>query len=165
MPTYGGLNQALRALGVPEIPWLTASSLALPTVTGVVVWEWTPFVILLLVASLQSLPQEPFEAAQVDGANTWQVFRHITLPLLSPAILFVAIFRIIESLKVFPVIYVLTGGGPGTTTEPINYYAYLLGFSYSRVGEAATVIVMIFLFVLVMSLFMIAWRANPAEGA
>jgi multiple sugar transport system permease protein len=89
------------------------------------------------------MPEEPLEAARMDGAGSWQIFRHIVLPLLRPAIIVTVLFRVIESVKAFPLIFVMTGGGPGIVTEATNYYAYLQGFNYSLVGFSAAISVVI----------------------
>jgi multiple sugar transport system permease protein len=100
---------------------------------------------LLLLAGLESLPQDVFEAAHIDGASSWQVLRHVTIPMLMPTILVVLLFRIIESTKVFPVIFPITGGGPGNATENMDFYAYLTGFRYFDLGYSATMLVVILL--------------------
>jgi multiple sugar transport system permease protein len=98
------------------------------------------------------LPDEPLEAARLDGASKWQAFRYVTLPLLKPAIVVAALFRLIDSVKAFPLIFIMTGGGPGTATEVTNYYAYLEGFSYTYVGYSSAIIVVMLLATLLMSM-------------
>jgi multiple sugar transport system permease protein len=137
------LNWLLGLLGVPPPAWLADPRLALPAIVIADVWEWFPFTMLMLLAALQMMPDEPLEAARIDGAGSWQVFRHIILPLLRPAIVVTALFRLIESVKAFPLIFVMTGGGPGTVTEATNYYAYLQGFNYSLIGFSAAISVVI----------------------
>ena len=99
---------------------------------------------LMLLAALQMMPDEPLEAARIDGAGPWQVFLRVVLPLLRPALLVAALFRLIESIKAFPLIFILTGGGPGTVTEATNYYAFLQGFNYClpRVRRAISVVML-----------------------
>ncbi len=113
LPNLGGLNYVISLVGLPGPDWLGSGPMATLAVTLVAVWTDTPFVMLLILAGLESLPQEPFEAALVDGASAWQRFFHITLPLIRPVLLIALIFRVINSLAIFPVIYVLTLGGPG----------------------------------------------------
>lgn len=125
--------------------WLAGQTTALATLIFVDVWQFTPFVILLLLAGLQQLPQEIYEAAQVDGAGVIHQFRYLTLPLLTPTILIVLLLRIVEALKVFPTIYVLTGGGPGQATEALNFLAFIVAFNQSRMGYGATLSVSVLL--------------------
>ena len=138
-PDISVVNWLLATVGLPAPAWLTDPRLALPSIIIADVWEWFPFTMLMLLAALQMLPEEPLEAARMDGAGSWQVFRHIVLPLLRPAIIVTALFRVIESVKAFPLIFVMTGGGPGTITEATNYYAYLQGFNYNLVGFSAAI--------------------------
>ncbi len=133
----GIINYFLKILHLPPILWLSDQSIALKSVIIVDVWQWTPLVALILLAGLQSLPVEPYEAAQVDGCSTWQNFRYITLPLLSPAILMVFLIRTMDALKLYDLIYVLTEGGPGISTETISYYLYVIGFKLFYTGKAA----------------------------
>ncbi len=135
--------------------WLASSATALPTLIVVDVWQFTPFVILLLLAGLQQLPQEIYEAAEVDGAGIVQRFRFITIPLLMPTILVVLLLRIVEALKVFPTIYVLTGGGPGQATEALNFLAFHLAFTQSRMGYGATLSTVILLLSIIIALIFI----------
>jgi multiple sugar transport system permease protein len=141
----GGLDYFLEQLHLPTPGLLETANGALIALILTVTWEWTPFVMLLLLAGLESLPEEPFEAARVDGASGWQVLRYVTLPLLRPTILVVLLFRIVESTKVFPVIFTITGGGPGQATENMDFYAYLVGFRYFDLGYAAALLVAILL--------------------
>ena len=133
----GIINYFLRILHLPQVLWLSDQSIALKSVIIVDVWQWTPLVALILLAGLQSLPLEPYEAAQVDGCSTWQNFRYITIPLLSPAILMVFLIRTMDAIKLYDLIYVLTEGGPGTSTETISYYLYVIGFKLFYTGRAA----------------------------
>ncbi|MBW3554698.1 MAG: sugar ABC transporter permease [Gemmatimonadetes bacterium] len=141
----GIANAVLLDVGLIEEPivWFIRASTAWVPVILADVWKTTPFVALLLLAGLQNIDESLHEAASVDGANAWQRFRHITLPLLKPAILVVLIFRTLDAFRVFDLIYVLTGGGPGTSTEPISLYAFNallqnLQFGY---GSALSVVV------------------------
>lgn len=140
-PDISVLNWSLGLLGLPEPAWLADPSLALGAIIVANTWEWFPFVLLLLIAALQMLPTEPMEAARIDGASAWQVFRDVILPLIKPALLVAGLFRLIDSFKAFPEVYIMTGGGPGVVTEVTNYYAYLQGFSYTRIGYSSAIIV------------------------
>jgi len=138
-PDISPLNWLLGLAGLPQPAWLAHPDLALPAIVIADVWEWFPFTMLMLLAALQVMPDEPLEAARIDGAGTWAVFRHIVLPLLRPAIVVTVLFRLIDSVKAFPLIFVMTAGGPGTVTEATNYYAYLQGFNYSLIGFSAAI--------------------------
>lgn len=151
-PDISILDWALGLLGLPQPAWLVDPRFALWAIIIADVWEWFPFVMLLLLAALQMLPDEPLEAARLDGASRGQVFRYVVLPLLKPAIAVAAVFRLIDSVKAFPHIFIMTGGGPGTATEVTNFYAYLQGFSYTYVGYASAVIVVMLVATLLMSL-------------
>jgi len=150
-PDISVLNWALGLLGLPQPAWLAHPGLALPAIIIADVWEWFPFTLLMLLAALQMIPAEPLEAARIDGAGAWQVFRHVVLPLLRPAIVVTVLFRLIESVKAFPLIFVMTGGGPGTVTEATNYYAFLQGFNYSLIGYSAAISVVVLASVLAIS--------------
>ena len=149
-PDLGLFSSIGSLLGLPSIPFLSDPILALPSLMLVDVWQWTPFIALLVLAGLSGLPVETQEAAMVDGASLWQRFWHITLPALRPVIAVAAVTRLIEAMRTFDPIYVITGGGPGQATETLNIYAYNLAFQFLDPGYAAAVVV---LFVLVMLLF------------
>lgn len=141
---YGILNVILEGLGVKEqINWLSIPSLAMLSVASVDIWQWTPFVYLVLFAGLQTVPQESVEAAQVDGASSWAQFRHIELPYIRPLLLLVLFFRIADVIRVFDHVFVLTGGGPGATTEFISLYLYRIAFKFSNLGEASALAVIV----------------------
>jgi multiple sugar transport system permease protein len=145
LPDLGGLDYFLSLAGLAAPRFLETAHGAMGALILTLTWEWTPFVMLLLLAGLESLPQDVFEAAHVDGATAWQQIRHVTLPMLWPTILVVLLFRIIESTKVFPVIFTITGGGPGNATENMDFYAYLTGFRYFDLGYSAALLVAILL--------------------
>jgi multiple sugar transport system permease protein len=118
---------------------------ALAAIIGIDVWEWTPFMFLVFLAGLSGLPARPYEAAAVDGATGWQVFRHITLPLISPFILVMTFIRLIDAFKIFDTIYILTKGGPGVSTESISLFAYRYNFEYWKIGQTSALAIVIFL--------------------
>ncbi len=150
-PLLTPFNLLTTPLGLSQPAWLTAPALALWTIVIADVWEWTPFTMLLILAALQMLPQDPLDAAQVDGASTWQRFRWITLPLLRPALVVAGLFRLIDSFKAFPLIFVMTGGGPGIATEPTNYYAYTQAFNHTDIGYSSAMIVIMLLVTMALS--------------
>jgi len=156
IPNLGGVNYFLGLVGVSGPNWLETPIWALIAVGLVAVWEDTPFVMLLLLAALESLPTEPFEAATVDGASAWQRLRYVTIPLIMPAILVALLFRIIASLNIFPVIYVMTKGGPGRSTEVLSYYAFTHGFQFLDIGYASALAMGLFALIVALSgLFML----------
>lgn len=139
----GVIDGILQALGLPAVDWLGDRTMAVVSVVVVDSWQNTPFVMLLLLAGLQSLPSGPQEAALVDGATRWQVYRHVILPMLAPVGLVVVMVRIIESVKLFDIIYILTGGGPGTATQNLSMLDYRFGFTHLQTSQAATLGVVI----------------------
>lgn len=143
---FGFLNAILRILGIAPVSWLSEPGLALYSIVLVDVWQWTPFVLLLILAGLQSIPDYLYEAAQLDGASSFKMFRHITLPLLSFQIKLAILLRIIDTFRIFDKVYAMTGGGPGYATETISMYIYREGFRYFHLGYAgAASLVMVFL--------------------
>lgn len=135
--SYGVINHMLASVGLPEVPWLSSSFSALPAVILADVWQWTPFVFLIILSGIVGLPKSPYEAAAIDGASGWMVFRRVTLPLLKPVILVAVLLRGIDAFKTFDQIFVLTQGGPGTSTEIISLYGYKMGFKFFNMGQAA----------------------------
>ncbi len=112
-------------------------STAMPAIIIIDVWQWTPLLMIIFLAGLKSLPQQPYEAARVDGANRWQRFWHITLPLLKPTFLVALLLRTVQSFKVFDIIYATTSGGPGTATTVLNYHIFTVGMTFFDMGYAA----------------------------
>ncbi len=125
-------------------------SLVMPTIIAIDVWQWTPFVTLIILAGLMSLPKAPFEAATMDGAGPWRQFKDILLPLLRPIIALVLLLRGIDAFKEFDKVFILTGGGPGTVSELLSIYAYRVNFKNWNLGYGATVAFMVYLVVLIM---------------
>ncbi|MGQ3280521.1 MAG: carbohydrate ABC transporter permease, partial [Shinella sp.] len=126
-------------VGIPAQGWFGDPNLALATIIFVDAWTETSLMLIMLYAGLRSLPLDPVEAARIDGANAWQILRHVTLPTLRPVILVTLLIRMITALKSYDLIYILTQGGPGKTTETISFYAYRLGFRFLDIGQAAAV--------------------------
>lgn len=151
-PEFGLFDAVFGALIPPlaDVAWLSDPTLAFAVVVMADVWGWTPFLTLVLIGGLASIPRETVEAAQVDGAGGWRVFRDVTLPQLAPVLGVVVILKSIFSLKTFDQVYMLTNGGPGTATQTLAHYVYFNGFKYYDMGYAAAtawimVIPMIFL--------------------
>ncbi|WP_157971240.1 carbohydrate ABC transporter permease [Pseudogemmobacter bohemicus] len=138
-PNLGIINWVLAQVGIPEQGWFGDPDLALATVVFVDIWNETSLMLIMLYAGLKSLPQDPVEAARIDGASSWQILWHVTLPMLKPVILVTLLIRMITALKSYDLIYMLTQGGPGKVTETISFYAYRLGFRFLDIGQAAAV--------------------------
>jgi len=137
---------------------------ALVSLALIDVWQWTPFMVIMLLAGLESLPREPYEAAQVEGANSWDTLTKITIPLLKPVIIIALLIRSLDALKVFEYVYVITEGGPGTSTETLQYYIYKIGFGFYRLSESAAAAWILVLIVMVLiSVFL--WRFTSKGGA
>lgn len=136
-PDWGMVNWLLGLFGLPEPLWTGDPKLALITLVIVDSWQWTPFVMVIVFARLQALPQDVFEASAVDGAGRLQTLRGITLPLLAPAIAFAAIFRAIDAFRAFDVVFGLTYGGPGRLTTTLSFYTWENGFSFQQYGYAS----------------------------
>ena len=156
-PDFGVLNYLLRECGVisANVNWLGHKYFAIHGVVLADVWKTTPFMALLLLAGLQVIPQDLYKAAMVDGAGAWRRFRHITLPLLRPAILIALLFRTLDAFRMFDTVYVLTGGGPGDKTETLSVYAYKLMFQTLQFGYGSAVSVITFACVLLISVLYI----------
>lgn len=148
-PTYGVLNVLLQQLGVihQDILWLAHPALAMFAVISVDVWQWMPFVFLVCFAGLQAVPVDTVEAARVDGADGWRLFRHIELPHLETLLLLVVVFRFTDTFRVFDHVFVLTAGGPGATTEFLSVYLYRVAFKFFNLNYSAA----LSLFVLVVT--------------
>jgi len=157
-PSQGVLNYFLSWVGMEPRAWLSDVNLVIPALVLVDTWQWTPMVALICLAGLSSLPLEPFEAAMIDGANVWQRFWRLTLPMVWPTLLVAVLFRFIDLLKVIEHIYVMTRGGPGFSSETINLYNFLMGLFYYRVGYGSSISVVIFALVLGASLMLIRAR-------
>lgn len=135
-PIYGPLNTVLKALGLDPPAWASSPGWALPTLVLVDTWQWTPFVMVVLLAGLKSIPSRVYEAARVDGSTAWQTFVNIVLPMLYPYLTVAFVLRFIDSFRVFDIIYILTRGGPGTATQNLAYYTYDMGFGRFEFGLA-----------------------------
>ena len=148
---YGLINYLLGNLGFEPVKWLTNKNLAMKSVVLVDVWQWTPLSFLILLAGLQSIPPEFYEAAKVDGANRSQLFWYITLPSLRHHVFLVILLRSIDTFRIFDKVYALTGGGPGNATETISFYIYREGFTYFHIDRASAASIIMLLIVAVIS--------------
>ena len=154
-PSLGVLNYFMKLLGLEPQAWLASPNTAMFSLIIVDTWQWTPFILLICLGGLASLPSEPFEAAKVDGASSWQIFTKITVPMLYPFIGLALLFRSIDAFKTFDIIYVLTSGGPGILTRTLNLYAFKHGIEYLSMGYAGSIaIVMLIITIVVAQIFL-----------
>lgn len=151
-PTIGFLNFILNSLGLPQSGWVTEAKTVLPSLMLVDVWQWTPMIALIVLAGLSGLSAEPFESAMVDGANGVQTFFRVTLPMIMPTVLTAIVLRAVDALKTYDIIYAMTRGGPGYSSETLNILAYKLSFEYFSLGQSSAALVFLFLIVLLFSL-------------
>jgi len=145
---WGILNYILGLFGIPRIAWTTSYEWALYSIVITDVWMWTPFMLLLTLAGLSTVPGYLYEAAEVDRASGWFKFRYITLPHIFPLLILALLFRTMDAFRFFDIVYVLTGGGPGYSTQILPYYIYKLAFQYWHTGESCA-IAYIFLIIII----------------
>jgi multiple sugar transport system permease protein len=157
-PDFGILDFATKGLGLGSHNWLGEPGLALASVIAIHTWQWTPFAFLVILASLAALPPDIYEAARIDRAGPWRRFRHITLPLIRPAIVIVVIMRVMVALSAFAAIFAATGGGPGTATEILNLYAYRTSFAELNLGYGAALATVLLALTLAVSFLMFRVR-------
>ncbi len=160
-PTLGMMNYLVSLAGLGPFRWTYSSQTALYALALVDVWEWTPLIMLIALAGLAALPKEPYESAVIDGASGWRVFWHITLPLLRPILIVAMLFRAIDALKTFDIIFVMTQGGPSNASETINVLLFNQAFSYFNIGYASSIAVI--LFAIVMGASLILMKARRTE--
>jgi len=161
-PQLGVLNYLLSLVGLPQSAWVYDSATVIPTLVMVETWQWTPLVMLIVLGGIASLPADPYEAATLDGANAWQMFRHITFPLAWPFIVVASVIRMIDALKAFDTIYVITLGGPGTSSETLNILLYQTAFAYYDLGYGSAMVVIFFVLILLISLLLLHVRQRQA---
>lgn len=157
-PQLGVLNYLLSLFGIPPSLWVYSPNTVLPTLLMVEVWHWTPLVMLIVLGGLAALPQDPYDSATIDGASDWQMFRHITWPLILPYVMIAVVIRTIDALKVFDTIFVITQGGPGTASETINILLYQQAFQYYNLGYASALVVIFFVIIIALSLLLLYVR-------
>jgi multiple sugar transport system permease protein len=153
-PQFGILNKTLKEWGLPAIPWLSSPDWALPSVIIADIWQWTPFIFILSLAALQSLSKSALEAARIDGASEWQQIVHIKLPLMMPVLVVAALLRMIDAFKVLEVIFIMTNGGPGLSTEILSLQIYKTAFVSWELGRAAALSNFLLAIVLVITIAM-----------
>lgn len=140
-PSIGAANWLLESVGLPRSDWLASPQWVIPTVAFIDTWQWTPYVALIVLGGLQSLPPNVYEAAQIDGASRWKTFWRITLPLLMPTIVTAAILRSVDLLRFFDIIYITTQGGPGNASNTLNIYGFRKGFEFFEIGYASALMI------------------------
>ncbi len=150
-PTYGIMSWILGKLGFGPVGFLESSSGALYSIVGLTVWGWIGFNVIVYLAALQGIPHELVEAAEIDGAGKWGLFRHVTIPLLGPVTLFLVVWSSINALQLFDEVYLATRGGPGTATYVVVFYLYDLAFNQGVAGYAAAIAYVLFVAILVLT--------------
>jgi multiple sugar transport system permease protein len=154
-PGYGPVDDVLTALGLPAVPWLSERWPAVTAIVVADVWQWTPFIFLILFAALRSLPTAPMEAAVVDGASGWRLFWDHLMPMLLPASMTAILLRSIEAFKLFDIVYLMTGGGPGVDTATVTLTAYFTGLRSGDLGLAAAMTLVLLIVVLVATMLLL----------
>ncbi len=158
---FGIVKYALQLAGWVAPPlWLADPAFALHAVVVISAWQWIPFVVLFVLAGLQVIPSELFEAARIDGAGAIERFWYVTLPLLTPIVMTVAIFRVIDAIKVFDLIYATTAGGPGDSTETISFLVYQTSMNFFDIGYGSAVATLMLLVVSALALLMVRWNSR-----
>lgn len=155
-PDFGLINHLLLKVGINGPPWLTSHTWAMPAIIVVNAWKILGFNMMLYLAGLQGIPEQFYEAAKIDGANWWHVFKHITLPMLSPTTFFVLVMSIIGSTQIFAAVYIMSMGGPERATSVVVYYIWENGFSFFKMGYAAAISWILFLIIFILTF--IQWK-------
>ncbi|EJK80312.1 carbohydrate ABC transporter permease [Rhizobium sp. AP16] len=164
-PQLGVLNYLLSFVGIGPQEWIYNQVSVIPSLVLVETWQWTPLVMLIVLGGLAAVPREPYESAEIDGANVWQKFRYLTLPMIAPFLMIAVIIRSIDAVKSFDIICAMTQGGPGTASETINIYLYNTAFSYYDIGYGSAMAVVFFILIVALSfvLLMARQRANWSD--
>ncbi len=155
-PDIGVFNSILKWIGLNGVKWTTDARIAPFTLMMVDIWEWTPFMFLALLAAFQALPVELYQAAAVDGANSWQMFRNITLPLITPVIVTISLIRAIDAFKLFELVFGITGAGPGGSTESLSFYIYLIGMKWFKLGRGSSISWLFLIILLILAITLIS---------
>jgi len=164
-PDVSPMHRLLEHIGLPVRSLIADPDTALWAISLADTWQWFPFTMLMVLASLQMIPDDPIEAATLEGANRWQLFRHIVFPYIRPVLVVCGLFRLIDSFKAFPLIYVLTNGGPGNVTEVTNYYGFIQAFNFSYWGYASAIatVMLVGVFVLSWLVGKLGWGSHDAR--
>ncbi|MBK8022603.1 MAG: sugar ABC transporter permease [Chloroflexi bacterium] len=164
-PSVGILNPILNSVGLPSLQWAAVPETALFSVVLIDVWMYTPFAALILLAGLRAFPQGPFEAARVDGASFWFTFRNLTLPMLTPFILIVIVFRFMDSLKMFDIIFAMTEGGPGNTLMTYQLTAYRTSIQFQKLAQGLPYAIVLYFFIYFTSQYLVKWWGRAQRSA
>jgi multiple sugar transport system permease protein len=159
-PKLGVLNFFLENLGLPKLLWLSGNATVVPSIIMIDTWQWTPLIIVIVLAGLQSLPSEPYESAKIDGAHGWQILTKITLPMLRPVIVTAMVLRTVDLIKTFDVIMSASQGGPRFRSENLNIYIYNTGLFYFRIGYSGALLLVYFIIILVVTYFLSRQRGE-----
>ena len=157
-PQLGVLNYLLSLVGLPAQLWVFHPGTVIPSLVMVETWQWTPLVMLIVLGGLAAIPAEPYESARIDGASFWQMFRYITLPLITPFLFIAAMIRMIDAVKSFDIIFAITQGGPGSASETINLYLYSVAFIYYDIGYGSAIAVAFFALIVALAAVMLHLR-------
>ncbi|GAA5123742.1 sugar ABC transporter permease [Alloalcanivorax gelatiniphagus] len=161
---FGVINSMLGSLGFGQVEWLTRQRTALFSLIVVDTWQWTPFIMLIALAGLTAVPAYLYEAASIDRASEWFRFRHITLPMVWPLLLIAVMFRAIEAFRLFDLVYILTSGGPGVSTETLSFHVYKVAFLGFNTGTASAYGILMVLVVIVLAQFYLRYLNKLKEG-
>ncbi|MGA6113183.1 sugar ABC transporter permease [Agrobacterium sp. CFBP2214] len=159
-PQLGVLNYLLSFIHIGPLEWIYNQSTVIPSLVLVETWQWTPLVMLIVLGGLAAVPREPYESAEIDGANAWQKFRYLTMPMIAPFLMIAVIIRSIDAVKSFDIIYAMTQGGPGTASETINIYLYNTAFSYYDIGYGSAMAVVFFIIIVALSFVLLMVRQS-----
>ena len=152
---FGVFNAALTAIGLPALNWLGSATVAFWSIVIFDVWQWTPFVFLIVLAALQSLPKEPFEAAALDGSSTFRVLRKLTFPMIAPTLSLVFLIRFIDAARLYDPIQATTRGGPGQATETVTYLLYRIGLRHFRMDHASAMSLIVMFIIICITSFIL----------
>jgi len=165
-PGYGPVDQIIGwVIGRKfTIAWIANAKLAFPAIMIAEIWQWTPFMFLVMLAGLAGVNPELLEAAAIDGASKWQTLTRITIPVMRPIIIIAVLIRALDVFKLFDLVFVMTNGGPGTSTQTISYYIYLLGFKYFRLGYAAAASYLLLILLSIVAMLLLRQFSKGLEG-
>ena len=155
-PDIGVFNSILKSIGLNGVRWTTDARIAPFTLMMVDIWEWTPFMFIALIAAFQALPVVRYQAAAGVGANSWQMFRNITLPLITPVIVTISLIRAIDAFKLFELVFGITGAGPGGSTESLSFYIYLIGMKWFKLGRGSSISWLFLIILLILAITLIS---------
>lgn len=163
-PDFGVLNQLLETVGLPRGGWIGSTSTALISVILVDIWQWTPFMFIIIFAGLRALPRSPFEAAAIDGAGPFTTFWHVSLPMLRPVIVIAVLLRMIDAVRTYDTVYIMTRGGPNLATDLVSIYLQRINFQFFDLGFGAALSWIILILVLLAVLALVIWGGGVLHG-